>query len=38
MAGDYDGLTAEEYQAQLEQMGASAEDARAAVSELEGRR
>lgn len=35
---NYDSMSAEEYRAQLEQMGASEEDIRAAVSELESRR
>jgi hypothetical protein len=35
---DYDSMSAEEYRAQLEQMGANEEDVRAAVEELEGRR
>lgn len=34
----YDSMTAEEYEAQLEQMGASEEDIRAAVADLESRR
>lgn len=34
----YDSMTADEYRAQLEQMGASEEDIRAAVDDLESRR
>lgn len=38
MADPYDGHSPEEYQAELEAMGASAEDAAAAAAELEARR
>jgi len=35
---DYDSLSAEEYRAQLEQVGADEADIRAAVDDLESRR
>jgi hypothetical protein len=35
---NYDDIIAEEYRAQLEQMGVSEEDIKAAIAELESRR